>query len=92
MTPKRSSSAAFSAALVVVSSLVLAGCGPNLFDRVSNFWSLSCCGIVIVILDIIALLELAGSNRSTGDKVLWALLIIFFPVGGLLLYYFFGRR
>lgn len=86
------SSIAMGALLVAASSLVLAGCSPNLFDRVANFWSLSCCGIVIVVLDIIALLELAGSNRSTGDKVLWALLIIFFPVGGLILYYFFGRR
>jgi hypothetical protein len=77
---------------VAMSSILLAGCGPNLFDRMANFWSLSCCGLVIVILDIIALLELAGSNRSTADKVLWALLIIFFPVGGLILYYFFGRR
>lgn len=75
----------------VVLSVFLAGCGPNLFDRVANFWSLSCCGGVIVILDILALLELAGSTRSTGDKVLWALLIIFFPLGGLILYYFFGR-
>jgi cytochrome bd-type quinol oxidase subunit 2 len=91
MMHKRSS-IALGALLVTASSLVLAGCGPNLFDRVANFWSLSCCGIVIVVLDIIALLELAGSNRSTGDKVLWALLIIFFPVGGLILYYFFGRR
>jgi hypothetical protein len=77
---------------VVMSSILLAGCGPNLFDRMANFWSLGCCGLVIVILDIIALLELAGSSRSTADKVLWALLIIFFPVGGLILYYFFGRR
>lgn len=76
---------------VVAVSLLLAGCGPNLFDRVANFWSLSCCGVVIVVLDILAILELAGSTRSTGDKLLWALLIIFFPLGGLILYYFLGR-
>lgn len=70
---------------------VLAGCGPNLFERVGNFWTLGCCGTVIVILDIIALVELAGSAKTTGSKVLWALLIIFFPVGGCVLYYFFGR-
>lgn len=70
---------------------VLAGCGPNLFERIGNFWTLGCCGTVIVILDIIALVELAGSAKSTGSKVLWALLIILFPVGGCILYYFFGR-
>lgn len=72
-------------------ALLLAGCGPNLLERVDNFWTLGCCGTIIVILDIIALVELAGSPKSTGNKVLWALLIIFFPVLGCILYYFFGR-
>ena len=73
--------------------VLLAGCGGggNLIDRVSNFWSLGCCGTVIVILDIVALIELAGSPRGTGSKLLWAALIVFFPVLGCLLYYFFGR-
>lgn len=77
--------------MVVASGIVLAGCGPNLIERVGNFWTLGCCGALIVILDIIALVELAGSARSTGNKVLWALLIIFFPLLGCILYYFFGR-
>lgn len=80
------------AGLLSLSSLFIAGCGPNLIERVGNFWALSCCGAVIVILDIIALLELAGSTRSTGNKVLWALLIVFFPLLGLILYYFVGRK
>jgi hypothetical protein len=71
--------------------LLLAGCGPNLFDRIGNFWSLSCCGAIIVILNIIALIELAGSPRSTGSKILWACIIIFMPVLGCILYYFFAR-
>lgn len=79
------------AAALAAMTLVLAGCGPNLFERVTSFWSLSCCGAIVVILDIIALFELAGSPRSTGNKVLWALLIIFAPVLGFILYYFFGR-
>ena len=76
---------------VVVFSLMLAGCGPNLIERVTNFWTLSCCGGVVVILDILALVELAGSSKSTGSKLLWALLIVFAPVLGCILYYFFGR-
>ena len=79
----------------VLASLLLAaavsGCGPNLFNRVTNFWSLSCCGAIVVILDIIALVELAGSARTTGSKALWAAIIIFFPVLGCVLYYFFAR-
>lgn len=79
------------AVAVTLLAVILAGCGPNLIERVSNFWSLSCCGGVIVILDVIALIELAGSSKSTGDKAIWALVIIFFPVLGCILYYFFGR-
>ena len=82
---------AFLPAALALMATVVAGCGPNLFERVGNFWSLSCCGILIVVLDIIALVELAGSTKTTGNKVLWALLIIFFPVGGCILYYIFGR-
>lgn len=72
-------------------SLVLAGCAENLADLVSNFYALSCCGVVVVILDIIALVELAGSAKSTSSKLLWALLIIFAPYLGCILYYLFGR-
>jgi hypothetical protein len=79
------------AVLFTLLAVGLAGCGPNLVERVSNFWSLSCCGGVIVILDVVALVELAGSAKSTGNKALWALVIIFFPVLGCILYYFFGR-
>ena len=83
--------AAASAAAFLLAAVVLSGCGPNLFDRIGNFWTLGCCGTVIVILDVLALIELAGSARSTGSKVLWAMLIIFFPVVGCIIYYFFGR-
>ncbi len=73
-------------------TLILAGCGgPNLFDRVSSFWAYGICSAIIVVLDIIAIIEVLGSPRSSGDKALWILLIIFFPVGGLILYYIFGK-
>ncbi len=74
-------------------AVVLTGCsGPNLMDRLNAPWGYSLCGILILILDVIALLEVAGSTRSFGDKLLWGLLIFFFPVGGLILYYLFGRK
>ncbi len=71
---------------------MLAGCGgPNLFDRVGGFWAYGICSAIVVVLDIIAIIEVMGSPRSSGDKALWILLIIFFPVGGLILYYIFGK-
>ncbi|GIV62015.1 MAG: hypothetical protein KatS3mg044_0881 [Rhodothermaceae bacterium] len=81
------------ALLLGLVTLVLAGCGgPNLLERLNNPWGVGFCGLIILVMDIIALLEVAGSNRSFGDKVLWGLLIFFFPVGGLILYYLFGRK
>ena len=72
-------------------ALLLAGCGPNLFDRIGGFWSLGCCSAIVVILDVLALIELVQSTRSTQDKVLWAAIIILFPFLGCIAYYFFGR-
>ncbi len=70
-------------------TLLIAGCGPNLIDRVQGPVG-GICGLIIVILDIIALVNLWQSGRSTGNKVLWTLLIVFFPLGGLILYYLFA--
>ena len=47
---------------------------------------------IILILDLIALVEIFGSSRGTGDKLLWALIIIFFPILGCILYYMMGRK
>lgn len=74
-------------------SILLTGCaGPTLFDYVFNFTSNGICWAIVIILDIIALVEVSGSSRSTGDKVLWALVIVFFPFLGCILYYLFARR
>jgi len=80
------------AGLLVVASLLLVGCGgPNLFERMSTpYWGV--CGTLIIVLDIVALVDLLGDDRREfGGKLLWTLLIVFFPIGGLILYYLFGR-
>lgn len=89
MTLFQRAQAALPLAALSLLTLLLAGCGPNLIDRVTGPVG-GICGLIIVILDIIALVNLWQSGRSTGDKVLWTLLIVFFPVGGLILYYFFA--
>lgn len=79
--------------LVVLAPLtvVLAGCtGPDLIDRLSQQqWGF--CGTIIVVLDIVALVDLLGGDYGTTGKVLWSLLIVFFPVGGVVLYFLLGR-
>ncbi|HZY78566.1 MAG TPA: PLDc N-terminal domain-containing protein [Cyclobacteriaceae bacterium] len=39
-----------------------------------------------LILVIYFIIQLLDSNRTTNQKFLWVLLIIFFPVGGIVLY------
>ena len=79
--------------LAALGTLLVAGCGgPNLFDRVGGFWGYGICGVIVVILDIIALVEIVGSTWTFGRKAVWSLVIIFFPVLGLILYWIFARE
>ena len=80
------------ALLAVGLAAVLSGCGPgNLVEGLRhplrNPWWL-----IIVVLDVIAIVEVLNSSRSTGDKALWTIVIVIFPFVGLLAYYFFGRK
>ena len=81
------------AALLGMMTVLLTGCGgANLADRLGNSWGIGFCGLIILILDIIALVEIFGSNRDTTSKVLWCLLIFFFPILGIIIYYLVGRK
>jgi hypothetical protein len=46
--------------------------------------------LVVLVLDIVALVKLLQSGADTGSKILWALLIIFLPVIGMVLYFLMG--
>ncbi|MBN2482733.1 MAG: PLDc_N domain-containing protein [Candidatus Omnitrophica bacterium] len=49
-------------------------------------------GLIILILDIIALVDLWKGKKDTGKKVLWTLLILIAPLVGLIIYYMLGRK
>lgn len=49
-------------------------------------------GLVILILDILAIMDLLKSNKETGKKVLWVVLILILPLVGLILYYLVGKK
>ena len=44
------------------------------------------------IFTVIALVDLIGSRRAVASKVIWALIILFVPVLGLLAYWFAARE
>jgi hypothetical protein len=48
-------------------------------------------GLIVLILDVMAIIEIFKSSRDTMSKLLWTLLILCFPLGGVIIYYFFGR-
>jgi hypothetical protein len=49
-------------------------------------------GIIVLILDIWAIVNIIGSAASTGAKVLWILLILILPVVGFIIWFFAGPR
>ena len=49
-------------------------------------------GVVVLILDIIALIDIYKSSKDTMTKVIWALVIIVFPIVGMIVYYLIGRK
>lgn len=49
-------------------------------------------GIIILVLDIIALLSVWSSGASTGAKLLWTAVILILPVIGLIVWFFIGPK
>jgi hypothetical protein len=49
-------------------------------------------GLVVLILDIIAIVDCLKSGVSTGKKLLWILLIVILPVVGMILYFLLGKK
>jgi hypothetical protein len=47
-------------------------------------------GLIILVLDIIAIVSILKSSADTGTKILWTLLVIFLPVVGMVLYFLMG--
>lgn len=74
-------------------TLFLTGCGgPNLVDRATDPFAYGICGLVVLILDAIAVVEVLNGDRSPGGKLLWILLILLAPIVGLIAYYLIGRE
>lgn len=53
-------------------------------------WGSGLMGLVILIADIYAIIQVLGSSATTGTKLLWILLIVFLPVIGLIIWLLAG--
>lgn len=49
-------------------------------------------GTIILILDIWAIINVCSAAIAIGAKFLWTLLILFFPVGGVLIWFLAGPK
>ncbi|MBL7250063.1 PLDc N-terminal domain-containing protein [Alloalcanivorax sp. C16-2] len=47
-------------------------------------------GLVILVLDILAIIKIIQSGASTGEKVLWVLLVVVLPLLGLIIWALLG--
>ena len=49
-------------------------------------------GLIILVLDIVAIVDALKSSMDTGKKALWIILIILLPVIGMVLYFLIGKK
>jgi hypothetical protein len=48
-------------------------------------------GLIILILDIVAIISVLGGTSSLGRKLLWLAIILLFPVVGVIIYFLVGK-
>jgi hypothetical protein len=49
-------------------------------------------GLVVLVLDIIAIIDILQSAMATDKKVLWVVLVALLPVIGMVLYFVIGKK
>jgi hypothetical protein len=49
-------------------------------------------GLIVLVLDIVAIVDALKSSMDTGKKALWVILILVLPVVGMVLYFLIGKK
>jgi hypothetical protein len=49
-------------------------------------------GLVIFVLDIVAIIDILGGSGSAQHKLLWFIVVFFLPVLGMILYFLIGKN
>ena len=49
-------------------------------------------GLIVLVLDIVAIVDTLKSSMDTGKKALWIILILILPVIGMVLYFLIGKK
>lgn len=53
-------------------------------------WGSGLMGLIVLIADLYAIIQVLGSNATTGTKLVWILLILILPVIGFILWLLMG--
>ena len=56
------------------------------------YYNHSLWGLLVLIADIWAIINIVQSSADTGRKVLWTVLVVILPVLGFILWYFLGPK
>ncbi len=54
--------------------------------------STSIIGLIVLILDIIAIISILQSGLSVGMKVVWVLVVLLLPIIGMILWFLIGNK
>ena len=49
-------------------------------------------GLIVLVLDIVAIVDALKSSIDTGKKALWIILILILPVIGMVFYFLIGKK
>jgi uncharacterized membrane protein len=49
-------------------------------------------GLIVLILDIVAIVKVLGGSSTTERKVIWTVVILLLPFVGMILYFLLGER
>ncbi len=59
----------------------------TVFREVNGLW-----GLIVLVADIWAIVNIVQSGTTTGKKVVWILLVIVLPVLGFIIWFFAGPK
>ena len=48
--------------------------------------------VLILLLDVAAVVDMLGKHAPDTEKIVWILIVLFFPLVGAILYFIVGRR
>lgn len=49
-------------------------------------------GLIVLILDIIAIISILGASKSIAWKVIWIIVVLLLPVIGMIIYFLVGKK